>query len=251
VAERAIGKGRRVEPSRQCDGWCRVPFPRARAGAAFSVMGLSPDWSPVDVAGARDPGRTVHRSASWAAPPFFPWLFLRRPPVTRLVTRPQTTAPIYANLSECPSAAKPSLLLGIAPVLLGGPSGSPAACNICPRLFRLSGAGSRAQSGRVPPTHGDTDRLGNLQRWLNRAKVQGYLASVWALSLPSRAAAGACVFSHLGIWRERLPHQYSPLSHPALCSWPAMVFQRHFHETINTAGTVGRFPGRLRGWVWP
>jgi MFS family permease len=67
--------------------------------------------------------------------------------------------------------------------------------------------------------------VGDIYTLAERARVQGYLASVWAVSSVVGPLLGG-VFSQLGIWRGVF------LINIPLCLLAAWMFNRHFHETI-------------------
>jgi MFS family permease len=67
--------------------------------------------------------------------------------------------------------------------------------------------------------------VGDIYTVAERARVQGYLASVWAVSSVVGPLLGG-VFSQLGIWRGVF------VINIPLCLLAAWMFNRHFHETI-------------------
>ncbi|MDT5017573.1 MAG: hypothetical protein QOD39_3733, partial [Mycobacterium sp.] len=67
--------------------------------------------------------------------------------------------------------------------------------------------------------------VGDIYTLAERARVQGYLASVWAISSVVGPLLGG-VFSQLGIWRGVF------LINIPLCLLAAWMFSRHFHEKV-------------------
>ena len=67
--------------------------------------------------------------------------------------------------------------------------------------------------------------VGDIYTLAERARVQGYLASVWAISSVIGPLLGG-VFSQLGIWRGVF------LINIPLCLLAAWMFSRHFHEKV-------------------
>jgi multidrug resistance protein len=118
----------------------------------------------------------------------FPWLF------SAYLLGQAVTTPIYAKLSDV-FGRKPILLLGIALFLLGSILCAAAWNMLALIVFRaIQGLGA----GAVQPTA--MTIVGDVYTVAERAKVQGYLASVWAISSVVGPLLGG-VFSQLGIWR--------------------------------------------------
>jgi multidrug resistance protein len=143
----------------------------------------------------------------------FPWLF------SAYLLGQAVTTPIYAKLSDI-FGRKPILLIGIALFLLG--SILCAAVWNMPALivFRaVQGIGA----GAVQPTAMTV--VGDIYSLAERARVQGYLASVWAVSSVIGPLLGGA-FSQLGIWRGVF------LINIPLCLLGAWMLNRHYHETI-------------------
>jgi Arabinose efflux permease len=143
----------------------------------------------------------------------FPWLF------SAYLLGQAVTTPIYAKLSDI-FGRKPILLLGIA-LFLAGSILCALAWNM-PTLiiFRaVQGLGA----GAVQPTA--MTIVGDIYTLAERARVQGYLASVWAISSVIGPLLGG-VFSQLGIWRGVF------LINIPLCLLAAWMFSRHFHEKV-------------------
>ena len=78
-------------------------------------------------------------------------------------------------------------------------------------------------AGAVQPTA--MTIVGDVYTVAERARVQGYLASVWAISSVVGPMLGG-VFSQLGIWRGVF------LINIPLCLLAAWMFNKHFHEAI-------------------
>jgi multidrug resistance protein len=154
----------------------------------------------------------------------FPWLF------SAYLLGQAVTTPIYAKLSDV-LGRKPILLLGIALFLLGSILCAAAWNMLALIVFRaIQGIGA----GAVQPTA--MTIVGDVYTLAERAKVQGYLASVWAISSVVGPLLGG-VFSQLGIWRGVF------LINIPLCLLAAWMFNRHFHEAITprrrTVDTLG------------
>ena len=143
----------------------------------------------------------------------FPWLF------SAYLLGQAVTTPIYAKLSDL-FGRKPILLLGIALFLAGSILCAVAWNMLALIVFRaVQGLGA----GAVQPTA--MTIVGDVYTVAERARVQGYLASVWAISSVVGPMLGG-VFSQLGIWRGVF------LINIPLCLLAAWMFNRHFHETI-------------------
>jgi multidrug resistance protein len=145
----------------------------------------------------------------------FPWLF------SAYLLGQAVTTPIYAKLSDV-FGRKPILLLGIGLFLLGSILCAVAWNMLALIIFRaVQGLGA----GAVQPTA--MTIVGDVYTVAERARVQGYLASVWAISSVVGPMLGGA-FSQLGIWRGVF------LINIPLCLLAAWMFNRHFHETIET-----------------
>ena len=144
----------------------------------------------------------------------FPWLF------SAYLLGQAVTTPIYAKLSDV-FGRKPILLLGIALFLLGSVLCAVAWNMLALIVFRaVQGIGA----GAVQPTA--MTIVGDIYTLAERARVQGYLASVWAVSSVVGPLLGGA-FSQLGIWRGVF------LINIPLCLLAAWMFHRHFQETIS------------------
>jgi multidrug resistance protein len=143
----------------------------------------------------------------------FPWLF------SAYLLGQAVTTPIYAKLSDV-FGRKPILLLGVALFLVGSILCAAAWNMLALIVFRaVQGLGA----GAVQPTA--MTIVGDIYTVAERARVQGYLASVWAISSVVGPMLGG-VFSQLGIWRGVF------VINIPLCLLAAWMFNRHFHETI-------------------
>ncbi|MBT8161285.1 MULTISPECIES: MFS transporter [Arthrobacter] len=143
----------------------------------------------------------------------FPWLF------SAYLLAQAVCVPVYAKLSDV-LGRKPIILGGIALFLLGS-----ILCGVAwsmPALiaFRvLQGLGA----GAVQPVA--ITIAGDIYTLSERAKVQGYLASVWAVSSVVGPTLGG-VFSSLGIWRGIF------LVNIPLCLLAGWMLVRTFHEKV-------------------
>jgi multidrug resistance protein len=143
----------------------------------------------------------------------FPWLF------SAYLLGQAVTTPIYAKLSDV-FGRKPILLLGIALFLVGSILCAVAWNMTALIIFRaVQGLGA----GAVQPTA--MTIVGDIYTLAERARVQGYLASVWAVSSVVGPLLGG-VFSQLGVWRGVF------LINIPLCLLAAWMFHRHFHEEV-------------------
>ncbi len=143
----------------------------------------------------------------------FPWLF------SAYLLGQAVTTPVYAKLSDT-FGRKPILLTGIALFLLGSVLCAFAWNMPALIVFRaVQGIGA----GAVQPTAMTV--VGDIYSLAERARVQGYLASVWAMSSVIGPLLGG-VFSQLGFWRGVF------LINIPLCLIAAWMLNRHYHETI-------------------
>ena len=143
----------------------------------------------------------------------FPWLF------SAYLLAQAVSVPVYAKLSDT-IGRKPIMLLGIGLFLLGS-----ILCGVAwsmPALiaFRVvQGLGAGAVQPMAVTIAGDIYSLAE------RAKVQGYLASVWAVSSVVGPTLGG-VFASLGIWRGIF------LVNIPLCLVAGWMLVRSFYENI-------------------
>ena len=143
----------------------------------------------------------------------FPWLF------SAYLLAQAVSVPVYAKLSDV-VGRKPIILIGIGLFLLGS-----ILCGVAwsmPALiaFRvLQGLGA----GAVQPVA--ITIAGDIYTLTERAKVQGYLASVWAVSSVVGPTLGG-VFSALGFWRGIF------FVNIPLCLLAGWMLLRTFHENV-------------------
>jgi EmrB/QacA subfamily drug resistance transporter len=141
----------------------------------------------------------------------FPWLF------SIYLLAQAVSVPIYSKLSDM-VGRKPIILIGIGLFLLGS-----ILCGFAwsmPALiaFRaVQGLGA----GAVQPM--SITIVGDIYTVAERAKTQGYLASVWAVSSVLGPTLGG-IFSQLGIWR------WVFFINIPLGLLAAFLLVRHFHE---------------------
>lgn len=146
----------------------------------------------------------------------FPWLF------SAYLLAQAVSVPIYGKLSDM-VGRKPIILTGIGLFLLGS-----VLCGVAwsmPALiaFRaLQGLGA----GAVLPV--SITIAGDIYSLEERAKVQGYLASVWAISSVVGPSLGG-IFSALGAWRGIF------LVNVPLCLLAGWMLVRTLHEDVERA----------------
>ncbi|WP_286219396.1 MDR family MFS transporter [Paraoerskovia sediminicola] len=147
----------------------------------------------------------------------FPWLF------SVYLLAQAVSVPIYAKLSDT-VGRKPVVLFGIGMFLLGS-----LLCGFAwsmPALiaFRaVQGLGA----GAVQPIA--VTIAGDIYTVAERARVQGYLASVWAISSVVGPTLGG-VFSELGIWR------WIFFVNVPMCVLAGWLIVRNFHEQVDRKG---------------
>ncbi|WP_433874083.1 MFS transporter [Sinomonas atrocyanea] len=143
----------------------------------------------------------------------FPWLF------SAYMLAQAVSVPVYAKLADT-LGRKPVVLAGIGLFLVGsvlcGIAGSMGAL-IAFRVIQGLGAGA------VQPM--SITIAGDIYTVAERAKVQGYLASVWAVSSVVGPTLGG-VFAQLGIWRGIF------LVNIPLCVLAGWMLARTFHESV-------------------
>lgn len=143
----------------------------------------------------------------------FPWLF------SVYLLAQAVTVPIYAKLSDT-FGRKPVILVGIGLFLLGSILCGFAWSMPALILFRaVQGLGA----GAVQPM--SITIAGDIYTIAERAKAQGYLASVWAVSSVVGPTLGG-VFSQLDIWRGIF------FVNIPLCLLAGWMLIRSFHENI-------------------
>jgi MFS family permease len=146
----------------------------------------------------------------------FPWLF------SAYLLAQAVSVPVYAKLSDI-IGRKPIMLIGVGLFLLGS-----ILCGVAwsmPVLiaFRVvQGLGAGAVQPMAITIAGDIYTL------TERAKVQGYLASVWAVSSVVGPTLGG-IFASLGIWRGIF------LVNIPLCLVAGWMLLRSFHENVERA----------------
>ncbi|WP_255768723.1 MDR family MFS transporter [Pseudarthrobacter sulfonivorans] len=154
----------------------------------------------------------------------FPWLF------SAYLLAQAVSVPIYGKLSDM-VGRKPIILAGIGLFLLGS-----VLCGIAwsmPALiaFRaLQGLGA----GAVLPVA--VTIAGDIYSLEERARVQGYLASVWAVSSVVGPTLGG-MFASLGLWRGIF------LVNVPLCVLAGWMLVRALHENIERARHRVDYPG--------
>jgi EmrB/QacA subfamily drug resistance transporter len=178
----------------------------------------------------------------------FPWLF------SIYLLAQAVSVPIYSKLADT-VGRKPIVLIGIALFLLGSILCGLAWSMPSLILFRLlQGLGAGAVGPMVATIVGDIYTLSE------RAVVQGYIASVWALSSVVGPALGG-VFAQFDAWRLIF------FINIPLCLIAGWMLLRHFHEQIEkrrhridyagavllTIGLTAIIVGVLEGgnaWAW-
>ncbi|WP_208321468.1 MFS transporter [Microbacterium hydrocarbonoxydans] len=178
----------------------------------------------------------------------FPWLF------SVYLLAQAVSVPIYSRFADT-VGRKPIILLGIALFLLGsilcGLAWSMPAL-IAFRLIQGLGAGAVAPMSMTI--------VGDIYTVAERAKVQGYIASVWAISSVVGPALGG-IFAQLDAWR------WIFWVNVPLCLIAGWMLLRRYHEqkqtqrhridyagaALLTVGLTGIILGMLEGgnaWAW-
>ncbi len=143
----------------------------------------------------------------------FPWLF------SVYLLAQAVTVPIYSKLSDT-IGRKPVVLIGIGLFVLGSAASGLAWSMTSLIVFRaVQGLGA----GAVGPMA--TTIAGDIYTVAERAKVQGYIASVWGISAVIGPTLGG-VFSQFLSWRW-IFYVNVPLS--LIATW---LLVRHLHETV-------------------
>ncbi len=143
----------------------------------------------------------------------FPWLF------SAYLLAQAVTTPIYAKLSDI-FGRKPVILFGIGVFLLG--SILCAAAWSMPALIAaraVQGLGA----GAVQPM--SVTIVGDIYSLEERARVQGYFASVWAAASVIGPTLGG-LFAELGVWRGVF------VINVPLCLLAAWTLIRRYHENV-------------------
>lgn len=143
----------------------------------------------------------------------FPWLF------SVYLLAQAVTVPVYAKLSDV-VGRKPIILIGIGLFLLGSVLSGFAWSMPALIAFRaIQGLGA----GAVQPMA--ITIAGDIYTVAERAKTQGYLASVWAVSSVVGPTLG-------GVFSEFLSWRWIFFVNVPLCVIAAWMLIRFFHETV-------------------
>ena len=155
----------------------------------------------------------------------FPWLF------SVYLLAQAVTVPIYAKLADL-YGRKPVMLVGIGIFVVGSLLCGLAWGMTSLIVFRaLQGIGA----GAVQPI-GQTI-IGDIYSVAERAKVQGYLASVWAVSAVLGPTLG-------GLFSDYLSWRFVFLVNLPVGIAAAVMFCRGFHENVERASTASTTPAR-------
>ncbi|MGB3374692.1 MAG: MFS transporter [Microbacterium sp.] len=178
----------------------------------------------------------------------FPWLF------SVYLLAQAVSVPIYSRFADV-VGRKPIIMIGIALFLLGSVLCGFAGNMMWLILFRIvQGLGA----GAVAPM--SMTIVGDIYTVAERAKVQGYIASVWAISSVVGPALGG-IFAQLDAWR------WIFFVNVPLCALAAWMLLRHYQEekqthrhridfagaALLTVGLTGVILGLLEGdsaWAW-
>src|SRR3954463_7271289 len=154
----------------------------------------------------------------------FPWLF------SIYLLAQAVSVPIYGKLNDL-FGRKPVILWGIGLFLLGSIMCG-VAWSIWPLIaFRVvQGLGA----GAILPT--TITIVGDLYSVRERAKVQGYVASVWGIASVVGPALG-------GIFSEYVSWRWIFFVNIPLCLLAALVFTRSFHERVERGHPVIDYKG--------
>ena len=178
----------------------------------------------------------------------FPWLF------SVYLLAQAVSVPIYSRFADA-VGRKPIIMIGIALFLLGSVLCGFAGSMMWLILFRIvQGLGA----GAVAPM--SMTIVGDIYTVAERAKVQGYIASVWAVSSVVGPALGG-IFAQLDAWRW-IFFVNAPLC--ALAAWMLLTHYREEKQTrqhridfggaaLLTVGLTGIILGLLEGdsaWAW-
>src|SRR3712207_2243950 len=143
----------------------------------------------------------------------FPWLF------SVYLLAQAVTVPVYGKLADV-FGRKPVLLVGIGLFLLGS-----VLCGVAGRMGALIAfrAVQGLGAGAVQPM--SMTIVGDLYSLRERAKVQGYIASVWAVSSVVGLTLGGGFSQYLS-WR------WIFFVNIPLCLLAGAMIMRKFHETV-------------------
>lgn len=156
----------------------------------------------------------------------FPWLF------SIYLLAQAVSVPIYGKVADM-VGRKPVILFGIAIFALGSLLCGLAGNMMWLIVFRgIQGIGAGAIQPMTMTIAGDIYTLAE------RAKAQGYIAGVWALSSVAGPLLGGVFADHLG-WR------WIFLINIPLSAWAAWMLSRHFTETIPRQRTRLDYSGAL------
>jgi MFS family permease len=146
----------------------------------------------------------------------FPWLF------SVYLLAQAVSVPVYAKLADT-IGRKPVILFGIGLFLIGSVLSGFAWSMTSLILFRaLQGLGA----GAIQPLA--ITIAGDIYTVRERARVQGYLASVWAISSVIGPSLGG-LFAEFGLWR------WIFFVNIPLCFIAAWMLIRAYHETVEHA----------------
>ncbi len=178
----------------------------------------------------------------------FPWLF------SVYLLAQAVSVPIYSRFADT-IGRKPIIMIGIGLFLLGSVLSGFAWSMTALIVFRIvQGLGA----GAVAPM--SMTIVGDIYTVAERAKVQGYIASVWAVSSVVGPALGG-IFAQLDAWR------WIFFVNVPLCLLAAWMLLRSYHEekqtqkhridyagsALLTVGLTGIILGLLEGgngWAW-
>jgi EmrB/QacA subfamily drug resistance transporter len=157
----------------------------------------------------------------------FPWLFS-----VYLLTQ-AVTVPIYSKLADS-VGRKPVVLIGVALFLLGSVlSGFAWSMSALIAFRAVQGLGA----GAVQPMA--MTIVGDIYTVAERAKTQGYIASVWAVSSIIGPTLG-------GLFSEFLSWRWIFFVNVPLCLAAGWLLMRHLHETVaRTRHTIDWLGGGL------
>jgi EmrB/QacA subfamily drug resistance transporter len=143
----------------------------------------------------------------------FPWLF------SSYLLASAVTTPIYAKLADM-VGRKPIMVFGVAAFLAGS-----VLCGIAWNMLSLIlfRAVQGLAAGAIMPVA--ITILGDIYSVPERARVQGYMSSVWGVASILGPLVGGVV-SELGLWRVVF------FINIPLCLIAGHLFLRHFHEVV-------------------
>jgi len=156
----------------------------------------------------------------------FPWLF------SIYLLAQAVSIPIYGKLADL-MGRKPVMLLGIGLFLLGSVLCTVAWSMPALIVFRaLQGLGA----GAVQPM--SLTIAGDIYTVAERGKVQGYLASVWAVSAVVGPTLG-------GVFSEYLSWRWIFVVNVPLCLIAMVALSRNFKERVTRRANALDYPGSL------